>query len=446
MNPILGDLESGVEGMLPRSLLGRSILIVVTPVVLLQVVLAWVFYDSHWNTVTRRLAQSVAGDVAAAIRLMPRPIDAESSEALFGIVRRTMRLTLEFEKDEILPNDPTIARQNLVDLQLADALGDRVRRPFIIDSRSRPEQIEIHVQLAEGVLHVEVARRRLFSSTTYVFILWMIGTSLVLVAMATLFMGRQVRPIRRLAQAADDFGKGRDSGDFKPDGAAEVELAGRAFISMRERIRAQIQQRTDMLSGVSHDLRTPLTRLKLQLAMMGARPEIVELQRDVAEMERMVNAYLAFARGEGAEQPREIDLVALVEDAVADARRHGADISLNIDRVEMPMRLRADSMRRALNNVLANAERFARRVEVAIHDRDGLAEIIIDDDGPGIPEERREDVFKPFFRLENSRNLETGGIGLGLSIARDILRGHGGDIVLGLSALGGLRATLRVPI
>jgi two-component system osmolarity sensor histidine kinase EnvZ len=446
MNPRLVDLESGVEGMFPRTLLGRSILIVVTPVVLLQVVLAWVFYDSHWNTVTRRLAQSVAGDVAAVIRLMPRPIEAKSAAPLFAVARQTMRVTLEFEKDEILPNDPTIARQNLVDLQLADALTDRVHRPFIIDSRSRPEQIEIHVQLAEGVLHVEVARRRLFSSTTYVFILWMIGTSLVLVAMATVFMRRQVRPIRRLAQAADDFGKGRDSGEFEPGGASEVELAGRAFISMRERIRAQIQQRTDMLSGVSHDLRTPLTRMKLQLAMMGGRGETAELKRDVEEMERMVNAYLAFARGEGAEQPREIDLVALVEDAVADARRHGADISLNIDRMEMPMRLRADALRRAITNVLANAMRFAKRIEVALHDRDGAIEIVIDDDGPGIPPDMREEVFKPFFRLETSRNVETGGIGLGLSIARDILRSHGGDITLSDAPLGGLRATLRVPV
>ena len=446
MNPTLEELESGVEGMFPRTLLGRSILIVVTPVVLLQVVLAWVFYDSHWNTVTRRLAQSVAGDVAAVIRLMPRPIDAATAAPLFAVTRQTMRLTLDFEKDEILPNDPTIARQNLVDLQLADALTDRVHRPFIIDSRSRPEQIEIHVQLAEGVLHVEVARRRLFSSTTYVFILWMIGTSLVLVAMATLFMRRQVRPIRRLAQAADDFGKGRDSGEFQPDGASEVELAGRAFMSMRQRISAQIQQRTDMLSGVSHDLRTPLTRMKLQLAMMGGRAETAELQRDVEEMERMVNAYLAFAKGEGSEQAREIDLVALVEDAVADARRHGADISINIDRMEMPLRLRADAMRRAVNNVLANAQRYAKRIEVALHDREGIIDITIDDDGPGIPATMREEVFKPFFRLETSRNLETGGIGLGLSIARDILRGHGGDILLGDSPMGGLRATLRVPV
>jgi two-component system osmolarity sensor histidine kinase EnvZ len=446
MNPILDELESGAEGVLPRTLLGRSILIVVTPVVLLQVVLAWVFYDSHWSTVTRRLAQSVAGDVAAIIHLMPDPLEAGASNSLFAVARRSMRMNLDFDPGEILPNDPFIVRQNLVDLQLADALTDRVQRPFIIDSRSRPEQIEIHVQLAEGVLHVSVARRRLFSSTTYVFILWMVGTSLVLVAMATAFMRRQVRPIKRLAQAAEDFGKGRDSGEFVPAGAAEVELAGRAFMSMRERIRAQIQQRTDMLSGVSHDLRTPLTRMKLQLELMGSRPEIAELQRDVQEMERMINAYLSFARGEGAEQPREIDLVALVEDVVADARRHGADISINIDRMEMPMRLRVDAMRRAISNILANAQRYARRVEVALVDRGDMVDIVIDDDGLGIPPDKRDDVFKPFFRLETSRNQETGGIGLGLTIARDILRSHGGDIELSDSPLGGLRARLQVPV
>jgi len=182
------------------------------------------------------------------------------------------------------------------------------------------------------------------------------------------------------------------------------------------------------------------------LAMMGGRREIAELQRDVEEMERMVNSYLAFARGEGAEQPSDIDLVALVEDAVADARRHGADISLNIDSMELPMRIRADALRRALNNVLANAERYGKRIEVSLHGSHGMNEIIVDDDGPGIPPEMREEVFKPFFRLETSRNIETGGIGLGLSIARDILRGHGGDITLSGSPLGGLRATLRVPV
>jgi len=435
-----------LELMLPRSLLGRSIMIIVTPVVLLQVVSAWVFYDSHWNTVTRRLAQSVAGDIAAAIQLMPRPINEERAERVFRIARETMRINLDFKPGDILPNDPTIMRQNLVDRQLTDALESRVERPFIIDSRSLQNQVEIHVQLPEGVLQVTVERRRLFSSTTYVFFLWMLGTSLVLLSMATVFMRRQVRPIKRLAQAADDFGKGRDVGEFVLDGAAEVEVAGRAFNQMRARIRRQIQQRTEMLAGVSHDLRTPLTRMKLQLAMMGSVPAIEDLKRDVDDMERMVNAYLAFARGEGTEQPSEVDIVAAVGDVVAGARRDGTRIGFATAEEELTVPLRRDAFRRALTNIVANAQRHANRIDVVLNRRRGRVEILVDDDGPGVPVDKREEVFKPFFRIEASRNAETGGIGLGLTIARDILRSHGGDLTLGDSPLGGLRAVLQVPV
>ena len=434
------------ELMLPRSLLGRSIMIIVTPVVLLQVVSAWVFYDSHWNTVTKRLAQSVAGDIAAAIQMMPRPITEDRTKRVFNIARDTMKISLTFKPGDILPNDPTIMRQNLVDRQLTDALEARVERPFIIDSRSLQDQVEIHVQLPEGVLQVVVARRRLFSSTTYVFFLWMLGTSLVLLSMATVFMRRQVRPIKRLAQAADDFGKGRDVGDFVLDGAAEVEVAGRAFNQMRARIRRQIQQRTEMLAGVSHDLRTPLTRMKLQLAMMGQAPAIEDLKRDVGDMERMVNAYLAFARGEGTEQPTEVDVVAAVSDVVAGARRDGARIGFATAEQSLVVPLRRDAFRRALTNIVANAQRHAGRIDVTLNRRRGRVEIMVDDDGPGVPADRREDVFKPFFRLDPSRNTETGGVGLGLTIARDILRGHGGDLSLGDSPLGGLRAMLQLPV
>ena len=434
------------ELMLPRSLLGRSIMIIVTPVVLLQVVSAWVFYDSHWNTVTKRLAQSVAGDIAAAIQMMPRPITEDRTKRVFNVARDSMKISLTFKPGEILPNDPTIMRQNLVDRQLTDALESRVERPFIIDSRSLQDQVEIHVQLPEGVLQVVVARRRLFSSTTYVFFLWMLGTSLVLLSMATVFMRRQVRPIKRLAQAADDFGKGRDVGDFVLDGAAEVEVAGRAFNQMRARIRRQIQQRTEMLAGVSHDLRTPLTRMKLQLAMMGQAPAIEDLKRDVGDMERMVNAYLAFARGEGTEQPTEVDVVAAVSDVVAGARRDGARIGFATAEQSLVVPLRRDAFRRALTNIVANAQRHAGRIDVTLNRRRGRVEIMVDDDGPGVPADRREDVFKPFFRLDPSRNTETGGVGLGLTIARDILRGHGGDLSLGDSPLGGLRAMLQLPV
>ncbi len=439
-------LPAAIERMLPRSLLGRSIIIIVTPIVLLQVVSAWVFYTSHWDTVTRRLAQSVAGDIATVIQLLDRPIDPARAAGIFAIADDAMGLNLTFRPDEILPNDPTVMRQNLVDRALARALESRVQRPFLIDSRSLKNYIEIHVQLADGVLHVVVARRRLFSSTTYVFILWMIGTSLALLTVATVFMRKQVRPIRRLAQAADDFGKGRDSGDFPPGGATEVEMAGFAFNLMRDRIRRQIAQRTDMLSGVSHDLRTPLTRMKLQLAMMGAKPEIADLKKDVADMERMIGAYLAFARGEGAEQAVATDLVAVVGEVVSDARREGARIGLTAPAAGLVLNLRPDGFRRALANVIGNAQRYGGEIEVSLQIRGSHVDVLVDDNGPGIAPDQREEVFRPFFRLDESRNPETGGTGLGLTIARDIMRSHGGDLTLDSAPAGGLRAILRLPL
>src|SRR5581483_798150 len=233
----LRELAAATERLLPQTLLGRSIIIIVTPIVLLQAISAWVFYTSHWNTVTQRLAQGVAGDIAAVIRLLPEPIDPSKTEQVFGIAHDVMDLKFAFKPGDILPNDPTISRQSLVDLALSHALETTVQRPFLIDGRSVRNFIEIHVQLPDGVLRAWVRRRRLFSSTTYIFLLWMIGTSLALLAIATAFMRRQVRPIRRLAQAADDFGRGRDIGDFRPAGAAEVERAGHAFNLMRDRIR-----------------------------------------------------------------------------------------------------------------------------------------------------------------------------------------------------------------
>jgi two-component system osmolarity sensor histidine kinase EnvZ len=431
--------------VLPRSLFGRAVMIIVTPLLLLQVVATWVFYDSHWETVTRRLAAGVAGDIASVVELMQLARDPSEYEKIFAIAREKMQLEIELRPNELLPNDAVVVRETLVDRKLANALTDIVQRPFRIDSRSLEKQIEVHLQLPQGVLRVIAPRRRLFSSTTYVFILWMVGTSLALFAVAALFMRSQVRPIRRLAAAADAFGKGHNVPDFKLEGADEVRQAGAAFNQMRERIQRQITQRTEMLAGVSHDLRTPLTRMKLELAMLPNTSELAELKADVAEMEKMVEGYLAFARGEGTEQPEPADLGRLLRDVVTNAAREGAIIELKAEG-PMPVNIRPDAMRRCLTNLIANARRHARRIAIEADYNGSAIEVLVDDDGPGIPPAMREEVFKPFFRLDSSRNPATGGIGLGLTIARDVMRGHGGELTLAQSPLGGLRAVMRLPV
>jgi two-component system osmolarity sensor histidine kinase EnvZ len=275
--------------------------------------------------------------------------------------------------------------------------------------------------------------------------MWMIGTSLILFGVATIFMRNQVSPLRRLASAAENFGKGRDTPNFSPSGATEVRQAASAFMSMRDRIQRQIQQRTEMLAGVSHDLRTPLTRMKLQLAMLQDNAEIEELNSDVAAMEGMIEGYLNFARGEGSETPVPTDARTLLDEVVHEARRNGVQITFEMEEaIELP--LARNAFKRSLTNLIDNAARHGEQVSVLGQRNGSVLEFIVDDDGPGIPEDMRDEVFRPFFRLDQSRNLATGGTGLGLSIARDIVRTHGGDITLSDAPSGGLRATIRVPI
>jgi len=440
----MGPLRTAIKRILPRSLLGRSLMIIVTPLVLLQVVSASIFYESHWDKISLRLARGVAGDIAAVTALMRQFPEPSNRTWIFGLASDHMDLAIALQEKAILPNEPP-QPEDLTEQALVDALHEQLSQPFQLDSQSLDRFYIVRIQLREGVLEVITPRKRLFSSTVYVFVLWMVGTSMILFGVATIFMRNQVKPIRRLAQAADDFGKGRDVARFKPEGAQEVRQAASAFMAMRERILRQISQRTEMLAGVSHDLRTPLTRMKLQLAMAGDDDGISGMRTDVGEMEHMLESYLAFARGEGTEQPQPSNLSALMNEIAAQARRNNGLIDLHCEG-EFILPFRPNAMKRALANLVDNALRYADHAWVRAGRRADAIEILIDDDGPGIPADRREDVFKPFFRLESSRNPATGGTGLGLAIARDIVRSHGGDIELGDAPTGGLRVRVNLPL
>lgn len=433
-----------LKNYLPRSLLGRALLIIVMPLIILQVVSAFIFYENHWDTVRWRLSSNLAGDIAVLINGIRSFHDPRMRRWFLDEAAPAMRLSATLHPGAILDNQRREEDGPMV-RTLAHAMRGQVTRPFRIDTESLDEHVIVQVQLAEGVLELIVNKKRLFSSTTYVFVLWMVGTSMILLGVATIFMRNQVRPILRLARVAEDFGKGRDVPWFKPQGAREVRRAAAAFIAMRQRIVRQISQRTALLSGVSHDLRTPLTRMKLQLEMMGGDEGVVALKDDVAEMERMLEGYLAFARGEGAEKAHLADVSVLLEEVVRQARRKGGRIDLRTE-AGLRVAVRPFAFQRCVTNLIDNALRYGKRVSVSAARRREAVEVVVDDDGPGIPEERREDVFRPFFRLEASRNPFTGGIGLGLSIARDVVRSHGGDIALDVSPWGGLRARIRLPI
>lgn len=441
----MGWLSRALKSVLPHSLLGRSVLIILAPLVMLQLVAGAVFWETHWSRITGRLVTNFVDDIAVLMELMRVYPGPENRDLILPLGWQSgMQVTLE--RGARLP--PTAPPREHSDLsrELMERLERRLNRPFQLDFGSGPErEVSVAIELPDGVLRVEVPRKRVDSSTTYVFTLWMVGSSMLLFGVALLFMRNQVRSVRRLAAAADSFGKGHDVPYFKPEGAIEVRRAAVAFNLMRERIQRQIAQRTEMLAGVSHDLRTPLTRMKLQLAMMGAADGTAELAEDVAEMERMIDGYLAFARGEGTEKVSQTDLVALVEDVVGRFRRQGADIRLNGD-ADIQLPLRPHAVDRCLSNLLSNAGRYGRQIEVEIARRDRAVEIVVDDDGPGIPYGKRQEVFKAFVRLESSRNPKTGGVGLGLTIARDVIRSQGGEIFLEDSPLGGLRVRIRLPV
>jgi len=309
------------------------------------------------------------------------------------------------------------------------------------------DEFEIRVDVHDGVLEVAVPRDRVTVSKPDIFILWMVGSSLLLMGIAIIFLRNQVRPIERLARAADSFGKGRAVPDFKPYGAAEVRRAAQAFITMRERIDRHVAQRTEMLAGVSHDIKTPLTRMKLSLAMMPDDADITAMRADIAEMEHMLDDYLAFARGEGGEEASLTDLGEMIREAAVAAERAqpGARIDVTAP-AHVSVSVKRAGLRRVLANLIDNALKHGSRVAVRLTQDERLVEIAVEDNGPGIPEARREEAFRPFHRLDEGRNLQTGGSGLGLAIARDIARAHGGELVLSESGLGGLRATVRLPV
>ena len=440
----LDTLRLTIKAALPQTLLGRALMIIVTPAVLLQLLLLLIFYENHWNQIARRLAGAVVAEIATMISIHDL-IEEDRPGQTELIAFQNLELLMDFDAGAALPRPIPEPASDTLSEKLAVELANRIGRPFIIDVDYSERRVLIAIELNAGVVTISAPRERLFSSTTYVFVLWMIGASAVLFTIAIVFMRNQIRPIRRLARAADRFGKGQDVGEFRIAGATEVRQAARAFSLMRGRIKRQIAQRTEMLAGVSHDLKTPLTRMKLQIAMLGDGPDVTDLKNDIAEMEHMIEGYLAFARGEGEESPRATDIDRLLDEVVVSARRQGGDVSLE-GQTGLSMLIRPNAFKRCVANIVSNAVRYASHVRVMVRAGTSVLEIIVDDDGPGIPAERTEDVFRPFFRLDPSRNPKTGGVGLGLTIARDVARAHGGELTIGEAPAGGVRATIRLPL
>ena len=438
-------VDRWVKGMLPKRLYARALLIIITPMVILQSVVAFVFMERHWNTVTRRLSAAVTQDIAALIDIRKGfPQDRDNAE-LRRIAQERLGLQVDFLPVTELPPIGPKPFFSLLDQALSEEVRKQIGRPFWIDTVGRSNLVEIRIGLDDAVMRVFARRSAAYASNSEIFLLWMVGTSLVLIIVAILFLRNQIRPILRLAEAVQSFGKGRDVPQFRPRGAQEVRRAASAFIEMKSRVERTIEQRTTMLAGVSHDLRTVLTRFKLELALIGDSPETEAMKKDIDEMSRMLEAYLAFARGDAGEPSAPTDMSAFLDELKADAERHGHATTVEFHGYPV-VTVRPNAFKRCLANLVSNAARFAAAIAITGHRDHRYLTITVDDDGPGIPAHLRDDVFKPFLRLDDARNQDEGGSGLGLAIARDIARSHGGDIMLGDSPMGGLRASVRVPV
>ena len=430
----------------PQTLFARALLIIVVPMLLLQALSAWWFYSQRGDNVTNRLAILLVRDLRLLISLRSDFPDDEHRDWILRRSAQDLLLFVSFRKGIVRPfKEPEYF--DIVAREVQGALEADLKRPFFLDNNIGGGQLLVEIQLSDGdVMDVLVPHVRLTFGSSFAYVLAQLGLALVLFGLAIWFMRRELVPIEHLGVAADALGKGRDVPDFAfSGGTREVRNAATAFHTMRIRLRRSIQQRTEMLAGVSHDLRTPLTRMKLSLALLPDSPETRELSDDVDDMQRMIEGYLAFARGEGDEDPVMSDLSEILEDVAAGARHGSANLELSW-KGDMNVELRPIAIKRCLTNIVSNAQRYASEIRIeAVRGRTSV-EITVDDNGPGIPPENYEDVFRPFLRLDQSRNAATGGVGLGLSIARDVARSHGGDVTLAVSSLGGLRVIVRIPL
>jgi two-component system, OmpR family, osmolarity sensor histidine kinase EnvZ len=445
---VLGVVSYQLAGLMPKGLYARALIIIIAPIVLLEGVVAFSFMERHWQYVTRRLSEATARDIAALIDLYEVYPKKDDYRQLIELARDRLGLSLQVLPPGNLPAVQPKPFFAFLDRTLSNEIRKQIKQPFWIDTVGNSRHVEIKIKLDTAVLRVLATRSQTYASNSHIFLVWMVGTSVVLLCVAILFLRNQIRPILRLAEAAEAFGKGRPAHDFTPRGAREVRQAAHAFIEMRERIKQHVDQRTTMLAGVSHDLRTVLTRFKLELALLGDSAEAGALKSDVNEMQHMLEDYLAFARGDGGEEATPTNLRELLEEIHAEAQILGAPIELRLRkrREDLVLPLKRQAFKRAITNLVTNAARFGDQVIVRAATERNWLRIEVDDNGPGIPVHERDNVFRPFYRIDHARNQDTGNSGLGLAIARDIARSHGGDVALGTSSMGGLRAVIRVPL
>ncbi len=438
-------LLRGFKNLIPKGLMARSLLIIVLPLIIIQVVTTFVFFQKHWERVSWRLATLMRGDISTILELMEKYPDKENQKFLFYIAEREMMVKIQILEKVDIKDIPHKPQKGITVDALRKSLLD-LKHPVIVENASFfDEEIKILVGLDNNkILEIKAPLKRFFSMSTYLWLGLMILTSIIVFIIAMIFMKNQVRAVNRLAEAADMFGRGQDAANFKPEGAKEVRLAGRAFLIMKDRIKRQVNERTNMLSAVSHDLRTPLTRIKIQLAILPQTEETKSLLQDADEMQNMLNAYLKFSKGEEVEGYSEVNIADFINKIAAKFKNK--NIKINDKSFNVSIKIKENMFSRCIVNIIENALKYAKNIEITLQIRQDSVEIIIDDDGPGIPSNKRSEMLKAFTRLDDSRNKDTGGVGLGMAIAQDIVNAHGGRLFLEDSPYKGLRVRISIPV
>ncbi len=431
---------------LPKGLYWRTLLIILAPAALLQLIVTMVFLNDHWETTSKRMSQAVASDVSLLIELYERAPTPEVFADLQRMAHTPLRLDIEL--DPAGPLEQPRCRPDVpgIDRYLTRSLSAEVDRAIWYDSTCPGNQVRIRVPIAGGVMEVRAFRDRVQAESGPLFVAWIFGATIFLCIVSILFIRNQVRPIEQLARAMAAFGRGEEGATYKARGAREVREATHAFFEMRNRIKRHIAQRGQLLAGVSHDLRTPITRLKLQFALMEQSQEVEDAKQDLADMEGTLGEYLAFAKGEWTDELEPLDLSALTGELVAAQTRAGSAVAFSAPLQSIIVAGRPNALRRCLTNLIDNAVAHGAQVQVEVAATGAGVEVRVDDDGPGIDPSLYEDAFRPFSRLDETRTKNAKGVGLGLAIARDVARAHGGEISLSKSPLGGLRASLRLPL
>ncbi len=435
-------LNNIIKKILPKKLFYRSLLIVATPIIILQIIITIVFFDSLWIKANKGMTRSLVGEVETLFDVYRTQQDQKQKETLIAIYNKNFDLTVTLKENEILPIKKTERWYSPIDRTLRRELKPVFGNSYWFDTTSYKEIVDLRIQHKENILQIFFPKNKIAPSAARLFALWITVPGLFLIFIAIIFLRNQTRPLVNLAKAAEKFGKGEYVKEFRPSGAKEIRQAAFEFDRMRKRITVHLNQRSEMLSGISHDLRTPLTRLKLQLAFLKEKDLVKKMGDDIEEMERMLNEYLEFASQQKTEDTELTNLNSMIEDI---AKKYEKD-RINLFLEESPeINIRPNSIKRCLINLIDNALAYGKRAEIFSKKSMNAMIVLIDDDGSGIPESEYQNVLKPFYRIDKSRNQNKSGVGLGLSIANDIIRSHGGNISLEKSPLNGLRVKVSLP-